>query len=160
MEKTLIPKEYDVKTIEHIFANAFGSPIIFTSAPTSATMKANTWGKYGSNLYIKFADGVLFNLGEIVLKSIATKTSAYTINISDYTILADVSSGAFSITLPTAIGNTGRMFVIKKMDSSANALTLATTGSETIDDDLSISLKAQYSRAMVQSDGSNWVRIG
>ena len=46
--------------LDFIFQNAFGNPIIFSSAPTSATMKANTWGKVtGVNtaIYIRFADG-------------------------------------------------------------------------------------------------------
>ena len=46
--------------LEFVFNNAFGNPIIFSSVPTNAQMKANTWGKVsGVNtaLYVKFADG-------------------------------------------------------------------------------------------------------
>ena len=43
--------------IEHILKNAFGNPIIFDSEPSNTNMKANTFGKYGNNLYIKFSDG-------------------------------------------------------------------------------------------------------
>ena len=60
MESKIIPKEYDKGTIEHIFENAFGNPVIFSAVPTSANMKSNTWGKVKDAtdyLYIKFADG-------------------------------------------------------------------------------------------------------
>lgn len=48
------------RILDFIFQNAMGNPIIFSSAPTAAQMKANTWGKVsGVNtaIYIKFADG-------------------------------------------------------------------------------------------------------
>ena len=45
--------------IEHILTNAFGAPVIFDNEPANTTMKGNTWGLYGDDLYIKFADGVL-----------------------------------------------------------------------------------------------------
>ena len=57
MERTLIPKEYDGKTLEHIQDNAFGLPVIFLATPTNDTMKANTWGFYDDKLYVKFANG-------------------------------------------------------------------------------------------------------
>lgn len=41
----------------YIFQNAFGNPIMFDAVPTNATMRANTWGLYGSDLYIKFPNG-------------------------------------------------------------------------------------------------------
>lgn len=45
---------------DFIFNNAFGSPVIFDSAPTKSQLKANSWGKVsGVNtaIYIRFADG-------------------------------------------------------------------------------------------------------
>jgi hypothetical protein len=44
------------KVFDHIFENAFGNPIIFTTEPTLDSMKANTWGLYDGSLYIKFAN--------------------------------------------------------------------------------------------------------
>ena len=44
------------RVFDFIFQNAMGNPIVFDATPTLATMKANTWGYYGTNLYIKFAD--------------------------------------------------------------------------------------------------------
>ena len=39
-----------------IFDNAFGNPVIFTAQPTNDTMRANTWGFFSDELYVKFAN--------------------------------------------------------------------------------------------------------
>jgi len=91
--------------------------------------------------------------------AITTKNTAYTATASDETILANVSAGAFAITLPTAVGATGKTYCIKKIDSSANAVTVNTTSSQTIDGATSRLLTNQYDAIQVQGDGSNWFII-
>jgi hypothetical protein len=84
---------------------------------------------------------------------IATKTAAYTmVAATDYTVRADAASGAFSVTLPPATGNTGRVFIIKKTDNSANAVTVAGT----IDAVTNYSLTSQNQYVAVQSDGGTY----
>src|SRR5687768_13337624 len=65
--------------------------------------------------------------------AVAAKTSAYTATSSDEVLTADSSGGAFTITLPTAVGISGRKYVIKKTDSSFNAVTIDANSAETID---------------------------
>ena len=55
------------KIFNFIFENAFGNPIILNAIPTNAQMKANTWGIYGSNLYIKFGNNVLLRFSGTVI---------------------------------------------------------------------------------------------
>ena len=55
------------QALDFIFQNAFGNPIILGSVPTSDQMKANTWGIYGSNLYIKFGNNVLLKFTGTVI---------------------------------------------------------------------------------------------
>lgn len=57
MERINIDPKDVVPTLEHIFANAIGNPVIRNEAPTLATMKANSIEKYGDSIYIKFANG-------------------------------------------------------------------------------------------------------
>ena len=64
-----------------------------------------------------------------------------------------------TFTLPTSVGATGRLYTIKKVDSSANAVTIATTLSQTIDGQTTKPLSIQYDGVQVQSDGANWVVI-
>ena len=91
--------------------------------------------------------------------AITTKTSAYTATSSDETILGNASTGAFSVTLPTAVGASGKSYVVKKIDSSANAVTIATTLSQTIDGTTTKALSFQYDGVQVQTDGANWFII-
>jgi hypothetical protein len=88
--------------------------------------------------------------------AITTRTSAYTATTSDHTILCNATTAAFTVTLPTAVGNTGQMYSIKKIDASANAITIATTSSQTIDGVTTRTLSTQYQGVTVQSDGANW----
>jgi hypothetical protein len=79
----------------------------------------------------------------------------YTAKTSDYTVLAS-GSVVTSVQLPTAVGVLGQEYVIKKSDASANAVTVTTTSSQTIDGSTTYSLPAQYNGVKVQSDNANW----
>ncbi len=87
------------------------------------------------------------------------KTTAYTATISDYTINNDATSAAYQVTLPTAVGITGRIYTLRKSDVSANAVTVGTTSSQTINGSTTYSLATQYKYVQVQSDGANWMVI-
>jgi hypothetical protein len=89
--------------------------------------------------------------------SVTTKTAAYTIATSDDIILADTTSAGFTLTLPTASGNTGKIFEIKKIDSTNNIVTIDGNGSETIDGDTTKKLATQNEAVTITSDGTNWV---
>jgi hypothetical protein len=88
--------------------------------------------------------------------AVSSKTSAYTLATSDDVILADSSSAAFTLTLPTAVGNTGKVFRVKKTDSSFNAVTIDGDGTETIDGATTTTLNTQDETLTIVSDGSNW----
>lgn len=91
--------------------------------------------------------------------AITTKTTGYTATTSDETVLANASTGVFNVTLPTAVGATGKIYVIKKIDSTANVVTVNTTSSQTIDGALTRALSYQYDAIQVQTDGANWFII-
>lgn len=84
-------------------------------------------------------------------------TAAYTASPVDDLILADATSGAITVTLETAVGCDGRRHLIKKSDASGNAITVACTGSETIDGAATATLAAQYDTLAVISNGTNWL---
>lgn len=89
-------------------------------------------------------------------EAIVSKTAAYTAVIQDGTILGNATTAAFTVTLPTAANICGKVFTIKKTDSGANAVTVGTTSSQTIDGATTYSLATQYKYVKVMSDGSNW----
>jgi hypothetical protein len=75
----------------------------------------------------------------------------------------ELTSTANTYTPTTAVGlstsNVNRLYNIKKIDSSANAVTINTTSSQTIDGATSQVLTAQNESISLQSDGSNWYMI-
>lgn len=82
----------------------------------------------------------------------------YSVTSNNATILANCSAEPLSIQLPAAASVSGQQFIVKKIDSSANAATITTTSSQKIDNANTYVLSAQYMAAGVQSDGSNyWV---
>jgi trimeric autotransporter adhesin len=88
---------------------------------------------------------------------IATKNNAYTLTTTDYTILANANTTPFTLTLPSAsTSGTGRHYVIKKIDATANTVTISTTSSQTIDGASTYTINTAYSGVNLQSDGSNW----
>jgi hypothetical protein len=91
--------------------------------------------------------------------TLQTRTANYTATLIDGTILGNASTGNITITLPTSVGATGRTYAIKKIDSSANVVIIATTSSQTIDGFTTENLARQFDAVQVQSDGANWVII-
>ncbi len=101
-----------------------------------------------------------FQVAGAIATTVTTKTVSYTATISDSVLLGDASGGAFTFTLPTAVGIAGREYVFKKIDSSANAVTIDGDGTETIDGATTYDLTSQYQFIRIVSDGANWLIIG
>jgi hypothetical protein len=60
-------------------------------------------------------------------------------------VAADATSGAFTVTLPSCTSTYfGRLYNVKKIDSSANAVTIDAAGSEVIDGALTYIIQIQY----------------
>ena len=115
------------------------------------------WGD-GTNYAQVDGDGILTfsGVGRIAPRYAATTvTTTATISTATYT-RCNSSGGAFTVTLPTAVGITGRVYMVKKVDSSANAVTVDADGSETIDGAASYALTAQWDSVTVVSNGTNW----
>jgi hypothetical protein len=86
--------------------------------------------------------------------SVGTKSesSDYSMSSSDFVILAKAASKAVTITLPPA-SNTGQMVNIKKVDSSANSVTIQRHGTDTIEGAASKALNSQYAGLSLVAGG-------
>ena len=91
--------------------------------------------------------------------SFTTKTTTYTVTASDDSVAGNATGGAFTLTLPTAVGNDGKIFRLGKTDSSTNAVTVDGNGSETIRGQTTFRLSTQHEWITIQSDGANWVLL-
>lgn len=129
--------------------NASGSSTVFAVDTTSKRVGVNATAP-NSSLHVSGS----------MATTVVTKTAAYTLTASDSAVFGNASSGAFTLTLPDATTCTGRLYFIKKTDNSANAVTVATTASQTIDGTATKALSAQWKYIKLQSDGSNWQIVG
>ena len=87
------------------------------------------------------------------------KTANYTVVESDRDklILVDATSGAVTITLlAAATAGDGFRVAIKKVDASANAVTIDGNSSETIDGNATSTLSTRYDTDNLICNGSNW----
>jgi hypothetical protein len=80
------------------------------------------------------------------------RTTTYTATTSDYFI--DCTSGTFTVNLFTAVGNTGRILIIK--NSGTGTITVDGSGTQTIDGAATYSLSAQWATVQIMCDGNNW----
>jgi hypothetical protein len=81
---------------------------------------------------------------------VSANTTASAAANTDYVYLA---SGVTTITLPTAVGNTGK-YTVK--NTGTNTVTINTTSSQTIDGSTSVTIAVRYTALDFISDGSNW----
>ena len=93
--------------------------------------------------------------GGATIKTIVTPTSPYA-PTNGNVILWDTTSGNKIINLPPASSSFNFIMNIKKLDVSANTITINGNGSETIDGGLTAILTTQYESITIVCDGSNW----
>ena len=128
-----------------------GAPIAGTNATITTALAL--WVESGTSRF----DGPLVTLAAFATG--ITSVAVSTLLDSTYqTVLVDASGGAVIITLPLASSANGRRYDIKKTDSSANTVTIAISGGDTIDGAASVVLSTQYqSRTCIaRATGTAW----
>ena len=83
-------------------------------------------------------------------------TGDTTLTTSNEVVFVNATSGEVDVTLYAATSNGGRKLIIKKTDSSSNAVIILRTASETIDGATSMTLYHQNESITLMSDNSNW----
>lgn len=80
----------------------------------------------------------------------------FTFGSTSTVVLADASGASLTVTLPTAVGVTGKVFTVKRTNSGANTVTVGTTGGQTIDGATTQIYTVQYTSLDFISNGTNW----
>jgi len=113
----------------------------------------------GSVLISKTTDNGIDKLqvnGSIDAKGFAqaytAKGATYTATTSDY--LIDCTTGTFTVNLPDALLNVGRILIIK--NSGTGTITVDGDGTQTIDGATTYSLSARWATVQIMCDGNNW----
>lgn len=97
--------------------------------------------------------GIVTSSGEVAISSATTMTS------SDYGLMhACTVASAYTVTLPTPVSVPGTQIGVRVVDSSAALLTLATAAGTV--DGASTRIMWAGESAILESDGSKWVKIG
>lgn len=92
--------------------------------------------------------------------AISSITSNTTASSTVSTYFCDPTSGAFTVTMPAAASNSGFKVTIKNIEmSTGNAITIARTGSDTIEGGTSVTLNPGEFITL-QSDGTSYWQVG
>ena len=90
--------------------------------------------------------------------AVSTKFGSYSVLTSDCFLAADCTSGNIVFTMPPSSGNTGRIWYFKKIDASANTLTVIGSGSDTIDGGTLVFTAQNLSAAFIANGSTGyWV---
>ncbi len=86
---------------------------------------------------------------------IKTVTADYTILITDDIILAN-NTVVIELDLPTAVGNSGKRIIVKRIADIRKRVKIIANGSEEIDGEAEVIINKKYTSIELLSDGSNW----
>ena len=87
---------------------------------------------------------------------VTTAAPTYTLTRLDSVLLVDATAGAVTVTVPAAADYTDRQWIVKKIDASANTVTLDATGANTIDGAGTLALASQWDSTRIASNGTAW----
>jgi hypothetical protein len=111
-----------------------------------------------SSVVVSHPTGLKITNGQVP-RAISTVTANYTVTVLDETILVNAASGAVAVTLISA-ANTPNRYLVKKIDSSANNVTVTAAGTDTIDGAATKVLSTQWQSVDLVSDGaSHWYSV-
>lgn len=85
----------------------------------------------------------------------ATADASRTLLLTEDVIIANATSGTFTLTLPAA-SNVGKVYEIKKTDSSFNSVIIDGSGSDSIDGTSNKTLNSKNEAIRIVSDGTSW----
>jgi hypothetical protein len=115
-------------------------------------------GAAGGGLAGTYPNPAVARINETITP-LTNASSPYRVAAADSYFPCDATSGAAVITLPAATGS-GRELTVKKTDGSANACTLAGTGTDTIDGAANVPLTAPFTAAkVIDRAAGRWDRL-
>ncbi len=83
--------------------------------------------------------------------------SPYTTLVTDHVLLITTGASAYTINLPTAVGISGKLYTIKKVDAGVGTVIIDPSAAQTIDGGATFVLSHQYDFVDIVSDGANWL---
>lgn len=147
-----------VTSVSVVSANGFAGSVATATTTPAITLSTTITGILkGNGTAISAATaGTDYLTPSDVAYSVASISTTHSETATKGTkiLKADTTGGAFTITLPTAVGNTATI-IIKKVAGSAT-LTIDGAGTETIDGGATASIVEVYESITLISDNANW----
>jgi hypothetical protein len=112
------------------------------------------------NIALAAAGIALDQAGQALTVAIREVSTSGPVLGNDYIVLVDATAGNVVLDLPVASTNKGALVVVKKLDASANTVTLEANGAETIDGAANKVISTQYDKFTVVCDGVEWWVVG
>jgi len=98
--------------------------------------------------------------GPIATAVTTTTILSYSVLASDSVVVLDASTNNVTAVLPSPVGITGRKYTVKRIDSSANIVSVdAAINGSTIDGSPTAALASQWDFVNVVSDGTQWLKV-
>ena len=132
-----------------------------SSAPTTpAAGFKKLYFKTDGKLYTRDSSGTETEIGGASgggWTIISVSSTPYTIipTTGNVLYLVDATSGAITLNVPTAVGNTA-VYAFKKTDTSANAVIVDANSTETINGDLTAVIQYKNTSFQMVSDNANF----
>lgn len=106
----------------------------------------------------KLRDAVYSTLGVVPYVS---KSATYAPTENDYFIAVDASGGAVTLNLPACASlRVGKTYIIKKVDSSGNAVSVNPNSAETLDgSSTTLDITTQWYALTIVNTGSAWLAV-
>lgn len=128
----------------------------FTETVPVTELGATATGNYGENSNFQ-SSVIIGSLSTVDRRRVRTTAIDTTLTMDDETILVDATAAPRTITLPLAASVPFKKYNVKKIDATANAVTIDGAGAETIDGALTQVIVTQYVTLSPQSDNvSAW----
>jgi len=129
-----------------------GTPIARTTLQQSYDI--STYPQITGDFKLVGANEVTKAIRNSAVETITDTTD--TLDDTNYFVRGDCTSNAITLTLPAASGNTGLTYIIKKVDSTGNTLTIDGNASETIDGSTTVVISSQYDSITIICNGTSW----
>lgn len=151
-------------TAFNLFMNSAGSPVSILYVEDENEDPLVEWNGLG-NLSLQFSAGeVALQSADATVKAngyyenvTLVTTATYSILATDSFVKVTAPGGGSLVTLPSAVGISGRNYTIKAVNGATNTTTVDTSLGQTIDGAASVSLSSDFAGVTVVSDGSNWL---
>jgi len=138
---------------------AFSVRVIAGTMGASYTLTLPTAVPTQSHFMLKASTSGVGSFSDPNVVQVVAKTATYTATLADDVITVDTSGGAWTLDLPTAVGNGGKVYTIKKIEASTNALTIDPDGTETIEGDTTRKMFTLNETYKIVSNNANWVAL-